>query len=82
MLRKFDNIPEEIKRKCVAEVAAQVEEVSGSKVGVIAAQDIIDIVTQNLGPEIYNMALLDTKKLLQEKFSDLEYEVDLLEQKS
>lgn len=82
MLNKFDNIPEEVKRKCVAEVITRVEEMSGSEVGIIAAQDIIDIVTQNLGPEIYNMALHDTKKLLQSKLADLEYEVDALKQQA
>jgi len=64
----------------VAEVITRVQEIDGSEVGVIAAQDIIDIVTQNITPEIYNMGLRDAKKLLNERFSDLETEIDLLEQ--
>ncbi len=80
MNRKFDGGSEEVKRKCVAEVIARVEEIDGDEVGIIAAQDIIDIVTQNLGPEIYNMGLHDAKKLLQERFADIEMGVDLLEQ--
>ncbi|HXH04829.1 MAG TPA: DUF2164 family protein [Candidatus Nitrosotenuis sp.] len=82
MLKKFDNISNEVKQKCIAEVIARVEEIESTEVGIIAAQDIIDIVTHNLGPEIYNMAVKDTKKLLQERFSDLEYEIDSLEQSS
>lgn len=64
----------------MAEVITRVQEIDGSEVGVIAAQDIIDIVTQNITPEIYNMGLRDAKKLLNERFSDLETEIDLLEQ--
>jgi uncharacterized protein (DUF2164 family) len=80
MQRKFDNISDEVRKKCIAEVITRVEEADGSEVGVIAAQDIIDIVTQNLGPEIYNLGVRDTKKLMQEKFSDLGFEIDQLEQ--
>jgi len=80
MKRKFNSINKEISRKCVAEVITRVQEIDGSEVGVIAAQDIIDIVTQNITPEIYNMGLRDAKKLLNERFSDLETEIDLLEQ--
>lgn len=80
MQKKFDDMPEELKKKCISEVIARVEEIDGSEVGVIAAQDIIDIVTQNLGPEIYNKGLRDAKKLMQEKVSDLEFEIDQMEQ--
>lgn len=79
MIKKFDHIPDDIKRKCVDEVITRVEEIESEQVGVIAAQDIVDIVVENYGPHIYNMALQDTKKLLQEKLSDVEYEIDALE---
>ena len=80
MHRKFSDIPKELNDKCIAEVIARVEEIDSENVGVIAAQDIIDIVIQNLGPEIYNTALHDAKKLLSEKMSDIEFEIDQLEQ--
>jgi len=80
MKRKFDSISKEIEKKCIAEVITRVEEIDGSEVGIIAAQDIIDIVIQNLGPEIYNMGLHDSKKLLKERLADLETEIDILEQ--
>lgn len=82
MIKKFDNVSDEIRKKCIGEVITRVQEIDDSEIGVIAAQDIIDIVTQNMGPEIYNMALHDTQKLLQEKISDIEFEIDSLEQHS
>jgi uncharacterized protein (DUF2164 family) len=81
MNRKWNVTDETLQKKCVDEVITRIEEIDG-QVGIIAAQDIIDIVTQNLGPEIYNMGVRDAKKLLQERFHDLEVDVDLLEQKS
>ncbi len=78
-LRKWDSEDGEKQRKCIDEVITRIEDIDGS-VGVIAAQDIIDIVTENLAPEIYNKGLRDAKKLLVTKFSDIESELDLLEQ--
>lgn len=80
MKRKFDTESKELERKCVAEVITRIEEIEDAKVGIIAAQEIIDIVKQNLGPEIYNMGLQDAKKLIQERFSDLDTELDILVQ--
>jgi uncharacterized protein (DUF2164 family) len=80
MKRKFDSFDKEIERKCVEEIITRIEEIDDEAVGIIAAQDIIAIVTQSLGPEIYNMGLADAKKLLQDRVADLETEIDLLEQ--
>ena len=80
MKKQFDTISDDVKKRCVAEVAARVEEVSGEPVGVIAAQDIIDIVTLYYGPEIYKAAIEDTKKIVRERLSDVEYEIDGLTQ--
>jgi len=82
MKRKFDSVSKETEKKCINEVIARIEEIEGGDVGIIAAQDIIEIVTQNLGPEIYNNGLNDAKKLMQGKFTDLETDISLLEQSS
>jgi uncharacterized protein (DUF2164 family) len=82
MKRKWSVIDDKAQRKCIDEVIARVEEIEGSMVGAIAAQDIIDIVTENLGPEIYNMGVRDAKKLVQGKLQDIEVDLDMLEQSS
>jgi uncharacterized protein (DUF2164 family) len=79
MNRKW-NIDDEVNKKCIDEVITRIEEMDGENVGIIAAQDIIDIVAEYLGPEVYNAGIRSTKKLLQERFHDLEIDVDLLEQ--
>lgn len=82
MKRKWDSDDEALQRKCIDEVIARVDEIGDSPAGVIAAQEIIDIVTEHLGPEIYNKGVCDAKKLIQEKLGDLEIDLDSLEQKN
>ena len=80
MHKKFNDVPKDLNDKCIAEVITRVEGIDGDSVGIIAAQDIIDIVLEHYGPGIYNSALRDTKKLLETKLSDIEFEIDQLEQ--
>lgn len=80
MNRKWNIENETAQKKCIDEVIARVEEIESSTVGIIAAQDIIDIVTEHLGPEIYNLGIRDAKKIVQEKLQDIEIDIDMLEQ--
>jgi uncharacterized protein (DUF2164 family) len=80
MKKKFDIPDVVLQRKCIEEVITRIEQVDTDQVGIITAQEIIDIVVQNLGPAIYNMGLFDAKKLLQEQYEKMESELDVLEQ--
>lgn len=82
MKRKWDIVGEEAQRKCVGEVIARVGELESTEIGVIAAQDIIDIVTANLAPDIYNAGVKDAQKVIQKKLQDIEVDLELLEQTS
>lgn len=71
----------EVTQKCLDEVINRIQDIDdASRVGVIAAQDIIDIVIENLGPEIHNKAIIETNKLIQNKLEDLKYEIEELKQ--
>lgn len=80
MKRKWDVSSKEARAKCVAEIITLVDEQSDTHIGVMTTEDIIDVVIQNLGPDIYNSAIKDVKKLLQARFSDIDTDIDLLEQ--
>lgn len=80
MKRKWDTNDETLQRKCISEVIARIDEIDATPAGIVAAQDIVDIVLQNLAPEIYNKGVKDTKKLLAAKFADIELDIDMLEQ--
>lgn len=78
MKRKWDVSTEQTRKKCVEEIITRLEEQGGAQFGVIAANEVIDIVLQNLGPDIYKLALKDAGKLAQEKIEDLQVGLDLL----
>lgn len=79
MKRKWDVSSKETRRKCLEEIITRVEEQNGSPFGIIAAEEVLDIISHNIGPDIYNLALKDAKKLLQDRFADIDTELDLLE---
>lgn len=82
MKRKWDVSRSEMRKKCVEEVITRIEEQGDDQFGMIAAEEIIDIVLENLGPDIYNSALDATKKVVKQKVDDLDVEIDLLQQQS
>lgn len=82
MKRKWDVASEEAQRKCIDEIISRVEEFDSTEIGVIAAQDLIDIVTANFAPDIYNAGVKDAQKVIQKKLQDIEVDLELLEQTS
>lgn len=80
MKKKFDDIPKDVQRQCIDKVIARIEEISDSEVGFIAAQDVVDVVTHALGPHIHNLAIQEAKNLLQQRFLDMDVDIDLLKQ--
>ena len=81
VIRKWDTLDKERQRKCIHEVMTRVDEIDEHPTGVIVAQEIIDIVTSNLAPEIYNKGIRDAKKLIYTKIGDMEFDIDALEQR-
>lgn len=80
MNRKWDKATAEVQRKCLDEVITRVEEIEGDTVGVIAAQDIVDIVLENLAPAIYDAGLADAQRIVSDKLQDIDTEIELLRQ--
>ena len=74
-----NKLPKKLKTKTIDEIITRIEEIEDASVGVIVAQDIIDIVLENLGNSIYNLAIQDASKVIKNKVSDLEVEISLLE---
>ncbi len=75
MLRKWDIKDDQIKKQCIDEIISRVDEEEGSRTGIIAAHDIIDIVTKYYGPNAYNMGIEESKKLIQTKLADIDIDI-------
>jgi uncharacterized protein (DUF2164 family) len=82
MKRKWDVSSKEVRKKCIDEILTRIDEQKGAEFGILAAEELVDIVAQNIGPDIYNTAIKDATKLLQERFADIETGLDLLEQRA
>lgn len=81
MIRKWDTDNKALHRKCIDEIVTRVQEIEDTQTaGVIAAQDILDIVLENMGPEIYNKAINDATKQVRDKFEEIEYHIEDLKQ--
>lgn len=81
MIRKWDIDNKMVNQKCADEVTARIQDIDDpTTVGIIAAQDVIDIVLENMAPEIYNKAVNDAIKLLRDKFQEIEYSTEDLKQ--
>ena len=75
---KFDFGPEELKKKYLNEIIDFFQNERNEEIGFIAADKILDFFIQTMGEEIYKKAIKDCKKLLKERFEDLEIELDIL----
>lgn len=83
MLRKWDADNEELQRKLLNELITRIQDIEDpSTIGVIGAQEIVDIVTENLGPEIYNKGIADARKMIMDKLADLDTDISTLEQQA
>lgn len=81
MKRKWDIDNKDLQRHCADEVIARIQDINDpEQAGVIVAEDIIDIVLSNLGPEIYNKGINDVANLVQLKHQDTEAEIQILKQ--
>lgn len=80
MKRKWDLASDEVQRHCIEAVLARLDEIGDSRPGTIAAQEIIDIVTENLAPSIYNAGIEDTVTLLETTYADLQTDIGVLKQ--
>jgi len=76
--RKWDLSSDEVKKKCVDEIITWYDDIQGESVGIIAAEDLLSIITENIGPDLYNKGVKDAKDLLTNKMADLDVDLDIL----
>lgn len=81
MLRQWNIDDKELDKKCIDEIITRVQDIDNPEtVGMIAAQELIDIVLENYGARIYDSALDAATKQVNEKMLDIEYSLQEMKQ--
>lgn len=76
--RRWDLLPKAKRKSCTDEIITFFKEKRGEQIGVIAAEDILDFFLQNIGKDIYNKGIEDSKEILKKQFENLDVDLDLL----
>ncbi len=76
--RKWDLLPKEKRKACIDEIIIFFKQKRDEEIGIIAAEDVLDFFLQNIGTNIYNKGVEDSKNLLKRQFEDLEVDLNLL----
>jgi uncharacterized protein (DUF2164 family) len=66
------------KKACLDEIIIFFENERDEKIGVIAAEQVLNIFLQTAGTELYNKGVEDAKKTLEHRLDDLHMDLDLL----
>jgi len=72
-------LPREDKQTIVKHVQAFFADERSEMIGDLGAEQIVDFMIGELGPYLYNQAIADARKLVQEKASQMEDELYALE---
>jgi uncharacterized protein (DUF2164 family) len=76
--RNWDLLTKERREALIKEIITFFKTEKDQELGIIAAEDILDFFLQNLGKDIYNKAIDDSKVTLKQSLEDLEINLDLL----
>lgn len=76
--RTFDLLTKERRATLIREITTFFKTERDLEIGMLAAEDILDFFLQNLGKDIYNKAVDDSKTTIKQAFEDLEINLDLL----
>ena len=79
--RKGEDIPKEMKRKCLDEIIKFFKVERDETIGLIAAEEVLYLFLQQLGDVIYRQGIEDSKILLKNRFEDFQVDLDLLANK-
>ncbi len=80
-MQKIGLLSEQEKRKAIDALIAYFSSERGEEIGIIAAEDILDQVLEQVGTKIYNKGVDAVVKSLRMRLGDLISEVEVVEKK-
>ncbi len=76
--RAWDIISDERRRLIITDIINYFECERGDKMGVIAAEEILDFMLQTFGSDVYNAGVSDSLTFLKERFQTLEIDMSAI----
>lgn len=76
--RSWDVISNEKRKAAIEDIIIFFKKERDENIGVIGAEQILDLFLQDVGLELYNKGIEDSKQLLKNRFEDLELDMDVL----
>ncbi len=79
--RQNDLLPDEKRRSTIEAIIEYFQNERDEEVGVIAAENILDMFLQTAGSALYNKGVADANHLLKNRFDDLAVDLENLTKK-
>ncbi|PIR75634.1 MAG: DUF2164 domain-containing protein [Candidatus Magasanikbacteria bacterium CG_4_9_14_0_2_um_filter_42_11] len=76
--KPWDLITKEERQYAVDKIITFFSEERDEEIGVIAAEEVLDMFLELLGPQLHNAALTEAKDWFKEKMVNMEFDFDLL----
>lgn len=74
----WDILTDNQKQTCIDSIIRYFDSERDEQIGLIAAQEFLNMALEELFPYIYNKGIEDAKALLRDKMADIEVDLDLL----
>ncbi len=74
--RKGAHLTDEQRTEALKEIVYFFEKERDEEIGVIAAEQVLNFFLASVGPMLYNKGIQDSKKAIQNRFDELNYDLD------
>lgn len=78
MKKSFDLLTPKQRQTAIKRVIDYFSTERDERIGVIAAEEVLDMFLDEIGGELFNKGVKETKKLIETRMEDLSVETDLL----
>ena len=78
--KKYDQFPPEKKTEILNQIILYFEQERDEKIGMVAAGNLLEFMIEIIGKDIYNLGIIDAKKILESRIEDIKYDIDDLQE--
>jgi len=76
--RKWDILSKARKEELLREISIYFKEEFDQEIGILATEELLDFFLDNLGKDIYEKAVKDSRAVIKQNLDNLEVDLDLL----